>query len=106
MLRDLFGKDDLEKKIEINEKKFKELQAKIAELDRETAEVFEQLEVTPEQIEKCLNDKENFSEKDWEELQRQMAEFEAKAQAGSDISKIRRAYKERSEIQRNWLFVR
>lgn len=106
MLRELFGKDDLEKKIETNEKKLRELQAKIAELDRQTAEVFEQLEVTPEQVEKCLTDKTNFSDKDWDELQRQIAEFEAKAKAGRDISQVRRTYKERSEIQRNWLFVR
>lgn len=106
MLRELFGKDDLGKRIEANDKKLQELQAKIAELDRETEEVFEQLEVTPEQIEKFLSDKNNFSDSDWEEIQRQIADIEAKAISQRDIIKVRRAYKERSEIQRNWLFVR
>ncbi|MDP1836812.1 MAG: hypothetical protein Q8K75_12920 [Chlamydiales bacterium] len=106
MLRELFSQDNLAKKIESNEKKFQDLLIKIEEADRETTEIFEQLEVRPEQIQKILSDKENFSEEHWEEIQRQMGEIEKKVSTRRDLNQLRRTYKERSEIQQQWIFVR
>lgn len=108
MLREFFGEKgtSLEKKIEVNEKKFQDLLIKVAEMDRETDEIFAQLEVTPAQINQFLSDEKNFSQECWDEIQRQMAEIDKKATTCRDISQVRRAYKERAEIQRQWIFVR
>ncbi len=105
MLREFF-KDTLEKKIQVNDEKIQELQAKIALLDAETEKVFEQLEVSPQQIEQFLSDKSNFNDSQWEEVQRQITEIESKANGYRDIIKTKRAYQERAEIKREWLFVR
>lgn len=106
MLREFFGQDSIEKKIEANEKKFQELLLKVAEMDRETAEIFAQLEVTPEQVCTVLSDEKNFTPEAWIEVRAQLAEIESKTASARDVSKIRKAYTERASVQRQWLFVR
>ncbi len=106
MLRELFGKENLEKKIEANEKKFKELLDRVAEIDNDTVALFQELDVTPAQIHSLLSNQDNFTAEAWQEVQKQMAELEQQLSAKRDITQVRQAYKERSEVRRDWIFVR
>ncbi len=106
MLREFFGQDTIEKKIEANEKKFEALLLKVAQADRETAEIFDQLEVTPEQVRAVLSDENNFTEEAWTEVQAQLTAMESKTASSRELAKVRKTYAERAGIQQQWLFVR
>lgn len=106
MLREFFGKDDLEKKIESNERKVQELLQKIEEANHETTELFAELEVRPEQVKAVLSDSSQFSKESWNKVQSQMEELNKKISGQRQLNQVRRAYKEQAEIQRQWIFVR
>ncbi|MFT4552987.1 MAG: hypothetical protein ACI9S8_001620 [Chlamydiales bacterium] len=53
----------------------KRLEFEIEALERETAELFKKLDITPEKIQAFL-DKDNYSEKEWDYIQKERAKFE------------------------------
>lgn len=106
MLREFFSKDHVKSKIEDNEKSIEELLEKIEQADRETAEIFEELDLSPSQIEQLLSSRENFSDADWKKIQQQVDEMEERLTFQRDITKTRSRYKERSQVQQQWIYVR
>jgi len=107
MLRELMDQSPLEETIDANEKRLNELLGKIDEIDRETTEMFTELEVTPDQVQKFLDNEENFTDEHRAEIRRQKEEIDAVSNREvRDIGKVRKAQKERGTIQNNWIFVR
>ena len=97
----------LEETIEANEKRLTELLHKIDEIDRETTEMFTELEVTPDQVQKFLENEENFAAEHRAEIDRQKKEIDqVTSREVRNLSKLRKSHKERSTIQNNWIFVR
>jgi DNA repair exonuclease SbcCD ATPase subunit len=107
MLRELWNRDELEDQIDSNEKKLKALLARLEEVDQEVDQLFTDLDVLPEQIQSFIENKENFTEDNWAEIQRQLAEQKTLAtETVVDKTRVRQVYKERSQIRPNWMFVR
>ena len=75
----------------------KRLQFEIEALERETAELFNKLDITPEKIQKFL-DKSNYSEKEWEFIQKERTKFEEQLERElsniDDPERKKQAYKE------------
>lgn len=110
MLRELLQQDRFEETLKEGEKKFKQLLKQAAECDAQEEELFQELEVPPEQVSAFLSNPVNFTEQDWAEIQRQMAEYDEKVGQAlnrkRDRAKLRRSYSERSQVRQHWLYVR
>lgn len=107
----MFGleKEDLEQKIESNERKVLELEQQFAAIEAESAVFFETIDVTPEEVDNFVKNRDNFSDKEWEELKKQERQLQEILQREinniRDPEKAKRHYKER-DIRPGWLFVR
>ena len=105
----MFTEDDLENLIVKNEQKIKGLSIQIETIDREAAELLNELDVTPEQLTQFVKNSENFSKKNWEELQRQRKLLNEKLQRDLDNinnpKKTKDTYK-KFRVPPNWIPVR
>jgi len=105
----MFEHKDLDKILEDKNIKAKELTIRNENLDRETKALLEELKVSPEQLTTFIEDKENFTEENWKELQIEREKLEQKLQ--TEIKSIRnplevkKAYSER-KVDQHWLFVK
>lgn len=105
----MFPSKDLEQILEDKNKKIQELSIRNESLDRETRKLLEELKVTPEQLTAFVSKKENFTENNWQELQKEKDKLDRKLE--TEISSIRnpnavkKAYKSR-KVDPRWLFVR
>lgn len=105
----MFTKDNLENQIVKNEKKIKELSIQMETLDKEVGELLNELDITPEQLTQFIQNPENFSEKTWEDLQRQRKNLDEKLQRDlnnvSNPKKTKNTYK-KFRVPPNWIPVR
>lgn len=107
MLRDLFQKnDDPEKSLARQEKVFYDLMERAKELDEEQARLFEEIDITPEELDDIIENKKIFTPEQWEEIFAQFKERHPEWTASRSASEIRKVRKELSEIQLGWLFVK
>ncbi|NGX43057.1 MAG: hypothetical protein K940chlam7_01348 [Chlamydiae bacterium] len=105
----MFEQSDVEKTIENNEKKIKELAIKVETLDREAAELLEELNVTPEQLTAFIENKKNFTDQNWEELQDHRKTLDQKLKTElENIRNPRKTEKTYSEmkIDKQWIPVK
>lgn len=90
-------------------KRIRELELENAALDRHIEEMLKEFGATADQLTDCLENPENFSEKNWNEIQRIRKELEEKLDLRlkevRDPRKSRREFEELS-INPQWLFVK
>lgn len=86
-----------------------ELMLRHENLKRQTEELLQELQITPEQLTTYIENKENFTEKNWNELQSERTKIEEKIQ--TEISSInnplkaKKTYSEKN-IPNHWISVR
>lgn len=100
---------ELERQIHKHKKTAEELEIRIESLNRHIKELFAELNVTPEQVNAFISNKEHFTEDNWATLCQQLKTLEA--QLERELANIRnpkqtqKALTDR-RIQPHWLFVR
>jgi len=86
-----------------------ELMLRHENLNRQTEEFLNELKVSPEQLTTYLENKEHFTEKTWNELQKERTKIEEKTQTELNSIRnplqIKKAYSEKN-IARHWIPVR
>lgn len=101
-----FGIDE---KFEKTQKKMQELEIRNTKLDRDAVDLLTELKVSAEQLSQYIDDKENFSKKNWDQLQKKKSEIEQKLE--TELNSVRnplktqKTLKERN-VNQHWLFVR
>ena len=86
-----------------------ELAIRIETLNRDVDALLSELQVNPAQLTAFLNNKDNFTEENWETLQQQRKVLDEKlltqlAHVSNPLN-TKKAYADRN-VQRHWLFVR
>lgn len=99
----------LEQDIIKNNLALQQLLIRLDSLDQEINALLTELKVTPKQLDVYLSNPDNFTEKNWLELQKQRQLLEEKLQR--DLANIRDPRKtqksqETRNVQRHWLYVR
>lgn len=101
--------DTLEQKTESNNKKLKEICLRIEKLDQDMEQLFKEQGINPIEVAEFLDKKENFTEKEWNEIQeaRRILDKELKVNLKNirDPRKAKKAYNDRY-VQPHWLYVR
>lgn len=81
----------------------------IEDLKKQTNQLFEELNLSPEQFSAYITNKDNFSPSEWEMLQQEQKKLDEKLDLSlnnvKDTKKTGQAFKD-LHISRNWLFVR
>ncbi len=100
---------DLDSKRELHEKRFKELLLHFQTLEKEVADLYAQLDLTPQDISNYVDNKENFSEEVWKQLELRKKEMEEKLQ--TKLSNICNPAKTKQAFQSlntrpHWIHVR
>lgn len=107
MFTDFF--EDLETKMQRQEKAIAESQIANENLDLEIETYLSDYNVTPIQLSQFIANKEHFSEENWEELQNKKKQLDEKLQRDleniANPLKLKKAYKQR-KVETHWLFVR
>ncbi len=107
MLRELFQKaEDPKKTLALQEKMFNDLMERAKELDAEQARLYEEMGVTPEQIDDIVENRKIFTAEQWDEIFVQFEQEYPEWAADRSASEIRKARQGLSEIKQGWLFVR
>lgn len=110
MLRELLDTNNAEERFKKQEKKFKELLMRSRELDKQSDELFEGIDVSHEELTNYLSNPDNFTAEDWEKVKTQLDEQKQDVtdllEKQRDIAQVRKAYEQRAEVQRHWMFVR
>lgn len=102
--------EDVEQKIESNEKKISVLKMRLERFEKAFKEVYEDAEIAPEQLTEYLNTPSNFDPEIWSHIQDLRLQLDNKL--NKELENIRNPFKmsqtyaERGEVQRHWLFVR
>jgi len=99
----------LEKHIQKNDIAIEELSIRIETLNREVESLLNELNVSHEQLSAYVERKENFSEDNWQTLQKKRKELDEKLlRELLNVRDPRKAQKALNElrIQPHWLFVR
>ncbi|MBA3816847.1 MAG: hypothetical protein H0X29_10095 [Parachlamydiaceae bacterium] len=105
----MFIIDELEKKIQKHELAFQELLIKTDSLNEQVDDLLGELKVSPEQLTAYIENKENFSEENWQIIveQRQALDEKLKTELANirNPLKNKKTYSERI-VPQHWLFVR
>ena len=105
----MFFERDLEKKSALQAEKIEEASNQLEQLDQKIEELLCELKVSPEQLTAFLQDNENFTEENWQQLLQQKQEMQAKLERElaqiCNPAKLKQTYKSRC-IPPHWLFVR
>lgn len=100
----------IDQKLDHHEKKIRELSIQTDTLEREFDQLLNDLKVTRDQLRIYIENKDYFSDKDWEEIERQKQELDHKLLLQLknivDPLKAKKSLQERKDIQPQWLFVR
>ena len=99
----------IDENIEKIQKKIKELEIRNNKLDRDSIDLLTELKVSAEQLSQFIEDKENFSEKNWDQLQNQKKEIEQKLD--TELNSVRNPLKSKEtqkerNIDHRWLYIR
>lgn len=101
--------DELEKTIQKNELAINELSIRIDSIASQVDSLLMELNVSSEQLSAFLENKENFTEKNWNDLLKQRQELDEKLKR--ELANIRNPLKTKKtyselKVQSHWLFVR
>lgn len=103
------SEEELEKKLKKLEKSYNELQIQFENQNKQITDFLGELNVTSDQISTFLSKKENFSDKNWDEIQKIKKSLDEKLLRElaniSNPTKRSKTYSERN-IPQHWLFVR
>lgn len=92
-----------------HEKLIQELSIRMEQMDREINTLLKELQVSPAQLSAFIQDKENFTDENWLQLQEQRRKLDEKLLCElrniSDPLKTKKNYQERV-IGNNWIHVR
>lgn len=105
----MFSTDNFEEKLVHNEIKMRELDIRHEKLDHDISNFFEELQVTPEQLTAFISTKDNFTEENWQELQKQKKQLDEKLDI--ELKNVRNPLKSKKalaslNVGRNWLHVK
>lgn len=105
----MLGARNHEDHISQNEKKINELSLQIEALDRKVEELLNEFKIDCEAILKFNENKDNFSDEEWEELQHERDQLRLRLlkelQGIKNPTETEKKYKERN-VQPHWLFIR
>lgn len=94
-------------KIEIVEKKLRELQTQIEKMEKENAELFADLGIGPHQLEEILNDPSRYSKEAYDFIQRERKALQDILETNIQESRAKlRSQKPPEAIGGHWIFVR
>ena len=99
----------LESHIQKNENAIQELSIRIESLNRDVEQLLNELNVTPEQLTTYIENKDNFSEENWQTLLDQRKALDEKLlREMLNISNPKKTQETRKQlnVQQHWLFVR
>lgn len=100
---------ELEARIQKNALAIEELSIKIEALDRNVNALFNEMQVSPEQLAAFVGNKDNFTEEGWNALLKHRKDLDEKLMREllnvRNPKNIKKAYAERN-VQTHWLFVR
>jgi len=106
----MFLKNKIEDRINSNNKKIQGLERLIESLDRDVRDLFEEIEVSPQQIQQLLSDPKNFTEEDWQRIeecrQQQDKQLECDLANIQNPRSTQQAYSSNSRVKSHWLCVR
>lgn len=106
----MLSKESPELLIERQTHELKELEARSEELKTHINKIFEEVGITPEELNAMLQKSENFSPDEWNAIQKQTKEVENRLNEEKDhtgkFSHSSQSRKELSELQRHWIFVK
>lgn len=92
-----------------NEKRLHELTMEFERLNKETSQFLKSLKVTPKQLTTFIEDKDKFSEKNWEMLQKERKKLEEKLDLElnniKDPKQVEKKFNERC-VAPHWIFCR
>lgn len=101
--------EDLERKINKNEMAIQELTISLENLNQQVDALLNELEVSAEQLTAFVENKENFSEENWDLLLKQKKDWNEKLRLSLENVRnplsAKKKYAER-KIEPHWLFVR
>jgi len=97
--------------------KFENMQQKINELlilsenlNNNYQKILEQLDLSDQQLTSFVENPENFSEKEWEDLEAEKKKMQEMLDLQmshlQDPKKVQKKYSQRKRVKSNWLFVR
>lgn len=91
-----------------NEETLKNLLAEFEQLKKQTDQLFNDLNICPDQFSKHLENSDNFTQEDWEKLQDHKIKLDQKLDLASHQVDPLKVSKTRTEMRaaQNWLFVR
>ncbi len=105
----MFSKDNIEEKLHINEKKIRELDIRFETLENDISKFLQELDVTPEQLTAFISQKDNFTQENWEELQKQKKQLDEKLEVElknvRDPKKAKKAFASLN-VGNHWLYVK
>jgi hypothetical protein len=105
----MFFKKDPEELLREQEKKLEQLEENNNKLNEDLRNLFQEFNVTPEQLYSFANNPENFTKENWEEMQKEKQKLDAKLQLDLDnirnLKKTKQSYSDR-RIGQHWIFVR
>lgn len=100
----------LAQKIQMNDQRIAALGKEVEKMEQETKELFEELDITPEVLEKFISNPDHFLPEDWDTIQTALIEQEQATTSRSrfirDPKKTAQTYAERSAVQPQWLFIK
>lgn len=105
----MLSQDNIEEKLNMNEKKLREMSIRLEKLDRDIANFLHEMEVTPEQLTAFISKKEHFTEGNWEELQKHKKQLDEKLEV--ELKNVRNPLKAKKalaslNVNRHWLYVK
>ena len=105
----MLSNDNVEEKLSLNEKKIRELSIRLEKLDSDITEFLEELEVTPEQLTTFISHKGNFTDNNWEALQKHKKQLDEKLEV--ELKNVRNPHKTKKALEslhvaRHWLHVK
>lgn len=101
--------ETLEQKSKTLDRKIKEICIQIEKLDRDVLHFFAERGINPVEVSQYINTKENFSDKEWDEIQEARKLLDEKLALDlkniRDPRKVKEAYNDR-HVRPHWIFVR
>lgn len=98
-----------ENQIQQSDSKIQAIEIQLHQMEREVNELFDLMEITPEQLTAFIDNKENFTEDHWSEIHEQRKQLDERLnRAQNNIRnplKTKRSYNN-LHVGRHWLFVK
>lgn len=98
-----------ENRNQFSESKIQEIEVEVNKLEHDVKELYELMGVTAEQLTAYLENKNNFSDEEWNEIHQIKQQLDEKLNRSQNNIrnplKVKRAYND-LHVRRNWLFVK